>query len=164
VIALAPLLSRAFGWTALAAVALAALAVELAPAGWAARPDLLFLPLAAVAARRPELVPPPLTFALALIRDLVSGAPAGAGAFGLTLGVELMRRSSAALARRGAVYEHAAATAAFAAALVAQTALIGLTFSAVAPLPELAARWAMTAALYPAAMLIAAWPLREAAR
>lgn len=166
-------LSRLAGRAALAALAGAALAAELAPvgaaAGPAAAPDFLFCLVAALAARRPQLAPPPLVFVLGLLRDLLSGGPIGLGALALMLSVEALRAREPAIRRRGAALEWPLAAALCGLALGGQAAALWATAAPAPDLEALAARYGLTLMAYPPVALALAWPLgrlatREAER
>jgi rod shape-determining protein MreD len=138
---------------ALILVALAAIAVELAPLPGATgdwpTPDLLLCALGAAALNRPTSVPPAMAFALGLLRDLLSGAAVGAGALGLMAAIASLRSVGESLRRRGFPARWAAFLGA--SALAAMVPLLLLTLSLAPPpgLGEIALRLGATALVYP---------------
>lgn len=127
---------------------LMALLVQMAPLGLAPRswpaPDLFYCVLAYAALARPDALPVTAVFALALMADLVTGGPVGAGALALFLTVEALKRHAALSYSRSRWRDWAAVAVGAAATLLAPWLLMRLTFAGGPPLSALAWRWAFT--------------------
>jgi rod shape-determining protein MreD len=122
-------------FAAFAVLSWVAIAVEIAPTGGAAKPDLLVGVAAAWALRRPGVVPLAAVLAAGLLRDLLTDAPVGAGALGLTLAAAVLRANAAALAARGFLAQCVGAAVGGALAVLTPCALLVLTL-APQPAPE----------------------------
>lgn len=146
------------------ALALVAVSIEAAPLGHAANawpsPDLLFCIVAYWSLRRPEAVPLIAVFAAGLARDLLTGAPVGAGSLTLVLASEAFKAAARPLSRRGSGAEWVAVSAAFAVVLLAQWLMVLLVLAHPPYLIELARRWLLTVLLYPALYIVFRWLLR----
>jgi cell shape-determining protein MreD len=136
---------------ALGAVTLAcvlALLVQMAPLGLAPRswpaPDLLYCVLAYAALARPDALSVMATFFLALMGDLVTGGPVGAGALALFLTLEALKRHAALAYTRSRLRDWAAVALGSAVVMLAPWLMLRLTFAGSPPLADLALRWALT--------------------
>jgi rod shape-determining protein MreD len=155
-----PLSLRVAGACVFALAAWGVVGVELAPGLSSPMPDLMFCVAALWSIRRPAAAPLTLLFALALARDLVSGAPAGLGALAFVLVCAALRRNSAALRRRAFPVEWLTAATAAALMLTAQQALLIVTLAPTPSLDDLGLRFGATALAYPAVALIFRWAAR----
>ena len=148
-----PVLRRLIGLSGALALLWIALAVDLAPfegaaVAWPA-PDLLFCVIACLVLRRPAVVPVPLVFAVALLRDFLSGGAVGAGALALLLATEILRGRAMALSRRGLAVEWLEVAAVAAVPVLLPTLLQWLALEEVPGQGPLAQRWLATALCYP---------------
>jgi rod shape-determining protein MreD len=123
-------------------------------------PDLLFCVAALWSIRRPAAAPLTLLFAIALARDLVSGAPVGLGALAFVLVSAALRRNSAVLRRRAFPVEWLTVTAAAALMLTVQQALLIVTLAPTPSFDGLGAHFGATALAYPAVALFFRWAAR----
>lgn len=137
---------------ALGAISLAgvlALLVQMAPLGLAPRswpaPDLFYCVLAYAALARPDAMAIPATFALALLGDLITGGPVGAGALALFLTIEALKRHATLAYSRSRWRDWAAVAFGAAAVMLGPWLLMRLTFAGGPPLTDLATRWVFTA-------------------
>ncbi|MFT7027586.1 MAG: rod shape-determining protein MreD [Paracoccaceae bacterium] len=130
------------------AAVFAALLGQMAPLGLAPRswpaPDLMFCVLAYGAMARPDALPIPATFALALVGDLITGGPVGAGALALFLTLETLKRREALTDVPSRLRDLAAAALGAAAVLIGPWLMMRLSFADGPPLADLAPRWAAT--------------------
>jgi rod shape-determining protein MreD len=123
-------------------------------------PDLLFCVAALWSIRRPAAVPLTVLFALALARDLVSGAPVGLGALAFVLVCAALRGNSAALRRRAFPVEWLTVATAAALMLTVHQALLMVTLAPTPSLEGLGLRFGVTALAYPAVALFFRWAAR----
>jgi len=147
-----------------ALAALIAVFVEAAPIGTGpdARPspDLAFCVIAFFVLRWPEIAPAVVVFALALMRDLITDVPVGAGALSAVLAAEILRLRRRALMRQPFVSEWITVAALAFAALALQWLMVTASF-AHPPAPTLLAQQlTATVAVYPAVVLVFRWILR----
>ncbi|SDZ81396.1 rod shape-determining protein MreD [Rubrimonas cliftonensis] len=137
-----------------------AIAASLAPMPVRFAPDLLFCVLAVWAVRRPNSTPALAVFALGLARDLLSGAPAGAGALGLLIAVEglrVARPPRAGEGLRGWLPVWGVVGAWAAAPAVVPWALLTVTFAPAPAFADIALRYAATVVAFPLAAVALAW-------
>jgi cell shape-determining protein MreD len=130
------------------AASLVALLLQMAPLGlapgaWPA-PDLLFCVLAYGAMARPDALPIPATFGLALVGDLVTGGPMGAGALALFLTLETLKRRAQIAEGRARLRDFAAMALGALVVLAGPWLLMRLSFAGGPPLLDLAPRFAAT--------------------
>lgn len=128
----------------------AALLVQMAPLGIAPdavpAPDLAFCALAWAALARPDALPAPAAFALALATDLISGGPAGAAALGLFWGIEALKAWARFQDRPSRIRDLIAVGLAYSMALLLPWLLMRLSFAGGPPLTDLGLRWLVTMA------------------
>lgn len=164
----APVPARAGGGLILEAASLCALflfgalaiAASLAPMPVRFAPDMLFCVLAVWAVRRPGSTPALAVFALGLVRDLLSGAPVGAGALGLLVAIEglrVARTPRAAEGLRGWLPVWGVVGAWAAAPSVLPWALLTVTFAPAPAFADIALRYAATVLTFPLAALALVW-------
>jgi rod shape-determining protein MreD len=115
----------------------------LAPRSWPA-PDLFYCVLAYAALARPDALPVMANFALALLGDLVTGGPVGAGALALFLTIEALKRHTALAYTRSRWRDWAGVAIGAAAVMLAPWLMMRLTFAGGPPLIDLASRWVFT--------------------
>ena len=123
-------------------------------------PDLLLCVVVFWTARRPDATPLPAVFLLGLVRDLMTDVPTGAGALGLVLAAEVVRRLHNRLARSSFVLEWMvlAGTALGAAALL--WLLVALTLTQPPFAAALVHQALYTVMAYPLVALALRWGLR----
>ena len=131
----------------------------LPPGAWPA-PDLVFCALAWTAVVRPDALPAWAVFALALIRDFVTGGPVGAEALALALSVEGLKAHARFQDRPALRADAMALAAAAAAALLLPWLLMKLSFAGGPPLTDLPPRWLATMAALPVVALLLRFGLR----
>lgn len=115
----------------------------LAPRSWPA-PDLFYCVLAYAALARPDALPVTANFALALLADLVTGGPVGAGALALFLTIEALKRHAVLAYARARLRDWAAVAVGAAAVLLGPWLMMRLTFAGGPPPGDLASRWLFT--------------------
>lgn len=130
--------------------------IPFAPEASGAKPDLVFLLLAAAVLRRPDRVPLALVLGLGLAGDILLARPPGLGALGLLAGIEVLRAQAGRFGAGRFAFEWLAVALAFAAVIALTEAVLALAL-----LPGAGSFWALrhvavTAALYPLVALFVA--------
>ena len=143
-----PGIGRLLVLCAITLAGVAALLAQMSPLGLAPRswpaPDLFYCVLAYAALARPDALPVPASFALALLGDLILGGPMGAGALALFLTLEALKRHAALAYVRSRRGDWAAAAFGAVVTLLGPWLLMRLTFAGGPALSALALRWAFT--------------------
>jgi rod shape-determining protein MreD len=130
--------------------------IPFAPEASGAKPDLVFLLLAAAVLRRPDRVPLVLVLGLGIAGDILLARPPGLGALGLLIGIEALRSQAGRLGAGRFPLEWLAVALVFAGVIALTEAVLTLTL-----MPGAGAFWALrhvavTAALYPLIALFVA--------
>jgi rod shape-determining protein MreD len=130
--------------------------IPFAPEASGAKPDLVFLLLAAAVLRRPDRVPLALVLGLGLAGDVLLARPPGLGALGLLLGIEVLRSQAGRFVAGRFALEWLAVALVFAAVIALTEAVLALAL-----LPGAGSFWALrhvavTAAVYPLVALFVA--------
>jgi rod shape-determining protein MreD len=143
---------------------LIAIFLEVAPLGLSAdaypSPDLLFCVIAYWSTRRPEVTALLAVFALGLTRDLMTGAPTGAGILTLVFASEFLKTLSHGLSRRSFATEWLLLASVLALALLSQWLIVLLLLAHPPYLVDLFYLWLTTLVLYPAFALVFRWLFR----
>lgn len=165
-----PLPEDAASWLArgvrlllLCALGILAVYAEAAPLGLSATaqpsPDLLILVVGYWSLRRPGSAPMLAIFGLGLFRDLVTDLPVGAGALGLVLASEALKRNRATLSRLAFPLEWGAVAVAAGATILAQWLVVSVTLAPGPMTTDLLRQWLYTLAAYPFVSLVLRWGL-----
>ena len=123
-------------------------------------PDLLLCVVFFWTVRRPGSTPLVAVFALGLMRDLLTDVPTGAGALGLVLAAEVVRRLRPRLARSSFVLEWLVLAGAALGVALLLWLLVALTLSQPPHVSVLFHQALYTAMAYPLIVLVLRWGLR----
>ena len=149
-------------------VGVLAIYVEAAPLGVGPAappsPDLLLCVVVYWAAHRPRATPLLAVFALGLVRDLLTDAPAGAGALALVLAAETVKAMRRRLARGSFLVEWLVLAGAALATAALMWLLVLLTFAQPPYLADLFHQSLYTAMIYPLLAFAFRYALRVSRR
>jgi len=141
-----------------------AIYVEAAPLGVGPdappSPDLLLCVVVFWSVRRPEAIPIPLVFALALMRDLLTDMPVGAGTLALVLISEVFKLRRRQLARAMFLREWVELAAASITGAMLVWVLVVLTLAQPPYLGDLLDQSLYTTMIYPVLVAVFRWGLR----
>lgn len=156
--------SRLLQMALLAVLGLLAIFLETLPVGVSAQsqpsPDLLLCVVAYWAIRRPASAPALLIFALALMRDLLTDVPVGAGVLSLLIVSEVLKLRRRRFARTNFAVEWIAVALAAVASAALHWMLVVLTFAQPPYLSDLLNQSIYTMMAYPLLALFFRWGLQ----